>query len=220
MRATAIKTHDEQVMQETARVIADSPLVVRSGASGAAGSVEYRAERAASCLLRPEVGDEVLVALLPDRRAFVLAVLVRDGARPTEVRVEGDLRLCAEGGRVALSGSEGVAMVTPRDVEMVAGRVSIKAVATSLVSEAITVVGKAVASELDRVKLSARTFDAVLERFTQRAKRSIRVVEETDHLRAERIDYAADKSLAMNGENAVLTARELVKVDGGQIHIG
>jgi hypothetical protein len=218
MVAAATKIHDEQVIQETARVIGEDPLLLRSGAR--TGAIEYRAERAAGCLLRPVLGDEVLVALLPDRRAYVLTVLTRDGEQPSEIRVKGDLRLSAEGGRVSLSGSEGVAMVTPGDVDMVAGRVTIKAVATAIASEAITVIGKAVVTELDRVKLTARTFDSVLERFTQRAKRAIRMIEETDHLRAERIDYSAEKSLSLHGENAVVTAKELVKVDGGQIHLG
>jgi hypothetical protein len=214
MVVAAVKIQEEQVIQETARVVAEEPLVLR------AGGVEYRAERAASCLLRPAAGDEVLVALLPDRRAFVLAVLTRDETKRSEIRVDGDLRIASDKGRVSISGSEGVAVVTPRDVEMVAGRITLKSAATALASEAITVVGKAVVLELDRVKLGARTFDSVLERFTQRVKRAIRTVEETDHLRAERIDYAAEKSLAMYGENAVVTAKELVKVDGGQIHLG
>ncbi|MRG94288.1 DUF3540 domain-containing protein [Polyangium spumosum] len=214
MVAPASILHEEQVIQETARVVADKPLLLR------AGSVEYRAERAASCLLCPAVGDEVLVALLPDRRAFVLAVLTRDAAKRSEVRVDGDLLIASNSGRVSVSGPEGVAVVTPGDVEMVAGKITLRSAATALASEAITVVGKAVVMELDRVKLGARTLDSVLERFTQKVKRAIRTVEETDHLRAERIDYAAEKSLAVSAENAVVTARELVKMDGGQIHLG
>lgn len=214
MRAALTQKIDESVIQESAFVIAEDPLVLR------AEGVEYRAERAASCLLAPAKGDEVLVAHLPDRRAFVLAVLTREEGRGTELRVEGDLRLRSEKGRVEMSGAEGVSMVTPRDVTMVAGGLSVRAAATALVSETITVVGKTVASELDRVRLAARTFDSVLDRFTQRAKRAIRIVEESDHVRAGRIDYAAEKSMTLQGENAIVTAKELVKVDGGQIHLG
>jgi hypothetical protein len=214
MRAVATKANQESVIQEAALVVADDPIVVR------AEGVEYRAERAASCLMKPAAGDEVLVALLPDRRAFVLAVLTRPEARGAELSVEGDLRLRAEGGRVELSSSEGISMATPRGISMVAGSVSVRAVAATLASEAITFVGKAVAGELDRVKLVARTFDSIVDRFTQRAKRAVRIVEESDHLRAERIDYAAEKSVTLHGENALVTAKQLVKVDGGQIHLG
>ena len=36
----------------------------------------------------------------------------------------------------------------------------------------------------------------------------------------EEIDYVADKSVSIHGENTVVTAKDLVKVDGGQIHLG
>ena len=49
-------------------------------------------------------------------------------------------------------------------------------------------------------------------------KRSYRAVEETDQLRAGQIDYVAKETLSLHGENALLTAEELVKVDGEQIH--
>lgn len=214
MRAVAMKTRDEGVIQETALVVSDDPIVVR------AEGVEYRAERAASCLLKPASGDEVLVALLPDRRAFVLAVLTRPEARGTELRVEGDLRLRADGGKVEVSSSEGVTMATPRDITMVGGSVSVRALAATLASETMTLVGKAVVGELDKVKVVARTLDTIVDRFTQRAKRAIRIVEESDHLRAERIDYTAEKSVTVHGDNALVTARQLVKIDGAQIHLG
>jgi len=215
MVAVATKIQNRDVVQESAFVIADEPCKVRSE-----GGVEYAVERAASCLIKPEMGDEVLVCLLPDRRAYVLAVLVRDGKRKTEISVEGDLKLNAEHGRVEIAASEGVSVVTPRDVEMVAGKLSIRAVAAVLASEAVTMVGKTVHQEVDRIKLVARTFDATLERFTQRTKQSFRLIQETDHVRAERVDYVAEKSITMHGQHAIVTAQELVKVDGGQIHLG
>lgn len=215
MAAVVTKTQNRDVIQESAVVLANEPCRVRGG-----GGVEYVVERAASCLMKPQVGDEVLVCLLPDRRAFVLAVLVRDGVRKTEISVDGDLSLRAEHGCVEIAASEGVSVVTPRNVEMVAGKLSIRAVAAVLASEAITMVGKTVHQEVDRVKLVARTLDTTLERFTQRAKQSFRLIQETDHLRAERVDYVAEKSITMHGEHAIVTAQELVKVDGGQIHLG
>ena len=47
-----------------------------------------------------------------------------------------------------------------------------------------------------------------------------RTVEELDHVRAEQIDYAAKKTMSLHGDNAIVTANELVKVDGEQIHVG
>ena len=47
-----------------------------------------------------------------------------------------------------------------------------------------------------------------------------RVVEECDYLRSGEVDYRADKNMSLRGDNTMVTAKELVKVDGGQIHLG
>ena len=47
-----------------------------------------------------------------------------------------------------------------------------------------------------------------------------RTVEGLDQVKAEQIDYAAQKTASMRGENTLVTAEELVKVDGAQIHVG
>lgn len=213
MKAAMHAQRDQNVFQESAFVVADTPLTVQSM------GLTFEAERAASCLLKPRIGDEVLVAHLPDRRVFVLSVLRREGAA-TEIEAEGDLRVQAPKGRVHIASSEGIGMSTPQDISAAAARVDIKAVASAWVSETITVLAKSLVSELERTHVSSGILDSVLGRLSQKAKRVIRVIEETDHLRAGRIDYAVEKSVMIQGENTVLTAKQLVKVDGDQIHLG
>ncbi len=45
-------------------------------------------------------------------------------------------------------------------------------------------------------------------------------MEELDQVKAEHIDYAASASMSLHAQNALVTAEELVKVDGEQIHVG
>jgi hypothetical protein len=214
IRSLTSRTNEPAVTEETAFVTAEDPLLVR------AGDVEYAATKAAGCLLSPAVGDEVLVALVPNRRAFVLAVLVRDTKSAATIRVPGDLKIRSETGRVEVSAADGVSLASQGDISLLSSRLSVRTVAAELAGEALAVVGKTVACEIDRLKLVARTFDSVLDRLTQRARNVIRIVEESDHLRSARIDYVADKSVGIHGENTVVTAKDLVKVDGGQIHLG
>jgi len=51
-------------------------------------------------------------------------------------------------------------------------------------------------------------------------KRSFRTVEDIDQLKAKKIDYAAETTMALRAEHAVVHAEELVKVDGKQIQMG
>ena len=213
MKAAVQPSLEPGVFQEAAMVIRDEPLTLQSM------GVEFKAERAASCLLKPKVGDEVLAAHLPDRRVYVLAVLTREG-KSTELEADGDLRIRAASGRVDLQASQGIGIGTPEDVSIASARVNIKTVAGAWLSDTLTVVVKSLASELEKAHVKSGVLDSVVGRFTQKAKRVVRMVEETDILRAERLDYAAQKSVVIQGENAVVTAKQLIKVDGDQIHLG
>ncbi len=50
--------------------------------------------------------------------------------------------------------------------------------------------------------------------------RAYRFVEEMEHVRAGSIDYAARENVRFHGRNALVTAQQLVKMDGEQIHMG
>ena len=54
----------------------------------------------------------------------------------------------------------------------------------------------------------------------ERVKRALRFVEDFEELRAGRIHYVARTLLTLHGRGAAVTADELVKVDGAQVHIG
>jgi hypothetical protein len=77
-----------------------------------------------------------------------------------------------------------------------------------------------VRAQIDKLKLFAEHVDSVAERVAARVRRSYRTVEECDQVRAERIDYVAKGTMTLHAENALLTAEELVKLDGEQIHVG
>jgi hypothetical protein len=84
----------------------------------------------------------------------------------------------------------------------------------------LAALGEQLLGEFARVKLVGDACETAFERLTSRVRRAYRYVAETDQLRAERIDYHASAEVELHGENVLATARELVKVDGGQIHLG
>lgn len=214
---TASNPDVDHVVEETGRVLSireDGAALVRT-ASG-----EHRASRAVSCLVAAEVDDLVLVARSPREGAFVLAVLRRESSAATTVAVDGDLDVRLGSGRFRVAAQEGVDLISAGDVSVASGGLRVNAAEGHVVLQSLSFLGDAVRAEIDRVKLFASHFDAVLERFSQRVQRSYRTVAETDQLRAQRIDYTAEKTMSLHGEHALVTADELVKVDGEQIHLG
>jgi hypothetical protein len=185
----------------------------------ATGSAEVEARRAVSCMVEPTAGDVVLVSVLPERGAYILAVLERQGSDLCVV-LDGDLHVKLPRGRFVLGAAEGVTLASGKEVGVVAGELKVNARRGSLLVESLSYLGTAVQAEIEKAKVKAAAFDASFERVTQRLKRVYRFVEELEQLRAERVDYVAKKNMSLRGENTLVTAEELVKLDGAQIHLG
>lgn len=178
-----------------------------------------RADRAASCLLAPKLGDLVLVATSDSGQSWILAVLRQD-AEETAIEVEGDLRIRSRTGQVIVSAREDVRIAAGRTVGVAASGFEVNAATANLVLDSVRYAGRALAAELESLRTVATTVESVVERFSQRVKRSFRQVAEIDSVKANHIDYAAESTLHLRGDHAIVTAERLVKLDGKQIHVG
>jgi hypothetical protein len=216
MHSAAPRLEARAVYQEFGEVLSAGPdrLRVRTALA------ELVARRAVGCVVEPREGDRVLVATEEDGESFVLSVLERPAAAPTTIAVEGDLVLRSGRGKVRIAAQEGVDIVAGAPVRVTASAIEIAALHGRAAIERIELFGAAVKAELGKVKMIASTFDAVVDRFSQRAKRSYRTVEEIDQVRARQIDYAAEGTAHLRGENALVTAVDVVKVNADQVHLG
>ncbi len=145
---------------------------------------------APSCLLLPQSGD-LVSAVLHDDQVFVTAVLQRlDASAP----------LVLDGGEVALH----------------------------LVAPSLTLQGtESVEIQTDRLSLLTRTSRWVADTLHQvaqslfvRASHAQRKVEFVDEVEARHISQQAGQSLALNARMGSINASAVLKIDGGQIHMG
>ncbi|MDY7227178.1 DUF3540 domain-containing protein [Hyalangium rubrum] len=188
--------------------------------SVAVGGTPHPAKRAPSCLLAPEPGDLVLVTFVPGRGCYVLAVLEREEGAPGRLVHQGNLGLHLPAGRLTVTASEGMSVVSGQDVSCVTSSLRAHAVEANLSIEKAHFLGTFASVQVETLKVIGRFFDSVLERFSQRVRRSYRQVEEVDSVRAEQLDYMASKNVSVRGRNALVTAEQLVKLDGDQVHLG
>jgi Protein of unknown function (DUF3540) len=212
---TAKKLGNTETRLETGTVerILSGTIEVRHGTG------TRQARRAKGCLVAPEIGDTVLCASTPTG-AFVLAVLQGTEGAPTRLATEGDLRIESCDGRVAVSSLEGVDIVSAGVVTVASAEVHLRAGKGSIAVEELGFFGKLVQAQVAKVALAAEEVDSTVTRLTQRAKRIFRFVEEIDQTRAGTVDVRAQNLVGIRGENAVISARVLAKIDGEQIHIG
>jgi len=76
------------------------------------------ARQALSCLLRPEVGDQVLAASGQNDTPYILHVLERPGLQQVQLSAPGAHALCIEQAEITLSAADSIALRALRDVEV------------------------------------------------------------------------------------------------------
>jgi hypothetical protein len=183
-------------------------------------AAEFHCRRAVSCVVDPRPDDLVLFAGIASGERYVLAVLERTGDQAAVWSAPGSVTLATPDGQVTVAARDGVNVVTSATVRVTTDAVSVTAREGELAVQALTYVGAAVVASLDDLKLTAQRIDTVAERLSQKLKRAYRSVSELDQLRAEQGDWSFRKTLGLHAANVVATARDLVKVDGDQIHLG
>jgi hypothetical protein len=174
--------------------------------------------RAPSCLVEPGVGDRVLVAE-SEVEGYVLAVVASEGDT-SKVTVPGDLHVNVPNGKFTVSAAEGVDLITSRAVQMVASALKMRAAEGEVLVDKLAYVGKELVGDTRTAKLVVGAMTSFVDRLQQNVKRSFRTVEETDQLRAKRVDYRTDEELTLRARHAFVTASALIKMMGEQIHMG
>ncbi|MEC7525292.1 MAG: DUF3540 domain-containing protein [Myxococcota bacterium] len=180
----------------------------------------FSARRAASCLLAPATGDQVLLARPERGVCFVLAVLVRaEPERAAVVEVDAPaMHLRAP--RVEVLAKEGMRLISQEKIALVAQRFALDAREGRVSIQRLALEGREVLARADVLDGVFGAIETAAERLTQRLGRSYRFVEDTDSTHAHDVEVRAAQSFVTRAKDAVHHARRLFKADGEQVHIG
>ena len=185
-----------------------------------ADGLTLRAKRAPSCLLEPESRDRVLVATTGEGSSFVLAVLERTEGATHKWTAEGDVSIESPTGRVDVVAPQGASIATKGDISLRGRALDVRSAIASFAVGKLSLLGEEVIAEVSRSRLVSSTIESLAETVTQTASRVMRIVTQIDQLRAGTVDIAAEKALMIHAENAVITAKDLVKMDGEAVQLG
>lgn len=181
--------------QQTPRVEQGSRHIVTVSAE-AAGRLyveslqHYRLTIAVSCLVQPMAGDRVCV--IADGRCLVITEILSRQQTDTAMTLE-----CR---------SAHLRIVAPEIELHGRKRLTLKSPDFSLLTRSSRWV--------------AKTLHQVSQCLFVRSQHASRQVEGTDTLQARHIRQEAQQSLVMQGEMASLKASAVLKIDGGQVHVG
>jgi hypothetical protein len=198
----------------TVRAVSEDGILVDDGG-------ETRLVRqATSCLLEPLIGDLVLiVAPVSDPGGHLLAVLERDSKEAT-LSVPGDLTLAAPRGRVAVRASEGLELHSETTLDLHADEARLQARSGKIFLQECAAVIRSMFASLTKLTHVGNVLELLVDRVTQRSEHSTRVIAGTDQTHARDIEQRAENSVQVRSQRTIVDGREVVKLDGGQIHLG
>jgi hypothetical protein len=167
------------------------------------------AQKAEGCLIMPEPGDKVLMALEANDDVFILNILTK---KNTETKIAISGKFVIEGDEISLRGSKNASLEAPEvKLSGVYGEVRFAGF-SFLASWCETRVNKAV--------LAAHKLDTVIDSLTERIRNSFRHIEGMEQIKARRIRTIVKERFFLKAKHATVIAEEEVSVDGKQIHIG
>jgi hypothetical protein len=196
-------------------LLPDGRFAIEDEAGGLRGC-----RRAASCLLRPQPGDTVLVSGPDAGRVFLIAVLEQADAAVSRIEVDGALVLGGNAHPVSIESEGEVRLRSGTRLAMDAGQWSMRAGSADCRTDELRLTAKSVEATTGTARLFGKVFETVADRIVQMARNTLRIVDEMDQSRVRHLDCKASETARIHARHTTLTGQDLVKVDAAQIHMG
>jgi hypothetical protein len=180
----------------------------------------FPARRAVSCLVEPEEGDRVLLAGTLGGDLFVIAILERPDGKGVAIAMDGDCSVKVSHGKLDFAAEKGINLLSSEELNLTAADLSLRAARGGVFIDKLNYFGSRIAAHTNKIRLIGDSLETFIGRVAQRFKRSFRIIDEVDHVRSKTIDYRADANLSLHGQNTLIDADELVRLEGEQIHLG
>lgn len=181
---------------------------------------DWPVQRAASCLLAPAVGDEVLIAGPVPERTFLIAVVRQANPDAARLELEGDICLASLNGGISLQSARGLELRCAQDLDMAGESIGLRAQRGQLSIDDLSYLGRQAHVAVGRTSWVGSLCELAIDRVSQVAHSVLRLVRDTEQVRAGRLDYEAEQVARLHGGSSLLTAKHLVKVDADQVHMG
>ncbi len=187
----------QHVIGQVVNLLQDGRLMVKGQRGG------WPCRQAASCLLRPEMGDTVLL-IKADEQYWILAILERAAQEnPAEIHVTGDLSITAQGNL----------NLSSHDLTITAdnGNCHINDMQYS---------GESLSAWISITKMIGNQLESVWQTITQLSQRLFRHTAQTEQVNAGQLNIQAENYIRLHAQNTIVSAKAITKIDAEQIHIG
>ncbi|KAG1651249.1 Secreted effector protein PipB2 [Nymphon striatum] len=136
------------------------------------------------------------------------------------IKVQGGLTLRVEEGGLQVQSESGIDLSTLQTMSITSEQMDIRADEGNIYFSKLSYLGQSLVSKLESISIFGGIMNFIMDTVIQKSKTSHRVIEDSDYVKSRHINYQAKHIMQMHGKNTLLTAEELIKLDGDQIHLG
>lgn len=175
------------------------------------------AKLAASCLITPEVGDTVMIAVL-NMECFITAVLEKKSTQH-QITIKGDLQFNTQG-KATISSQGELNQFSNEKMSLTANTIEQLAVKQTMTNQKFELQTQDGSVAAEQLSVTAKQANTVVERCYHKAQQVMRWVETIETLNIGNWVHNIRGTLSSRAQNQVVTAKGDVKVDGQRIHMG
>lgn len=179
----------------------------------------FKARKAVSCLVNPEIGDTVLCANLSSGASSILAILERKQSQTTQLKFDGDVDISASQSIRMIAGQRLDAFSADK-MNLDASKLTIRSTLASVIFDKLGVTGNEARHTVSKVEVLAKTLETVSETSRQVMQHSFRLVSALDSVSAGEVLQKIKSRFTVQSRQASVLAEEDARVNGKRVHLG
>ncbi len=181
-----------------------------------------RARKAEGCLITPVKGDKVLLYADSAENAYILSVLERNSKASSarEMAFDGPVEIVTKNGRLDIRSQQDIRILSSRDILINSEGLNLSARQGNFFIEQFRLLGNILTAKIKRIKTVADSVDSIFRRAVERLKSSYRYITGHEEVQARSTRTLVDETMVVQTKNTIHKAKENVKIDASQIHMG
>lgn len=178
------------------------------------------AERAFSCIVEPETGDQVLVNK-SGNQYHVLAILSRPGeSQNTCLSFDGDMKIRVPHGNAEIISGNNIDLIAPKTLRTAAENTQFLSKNMTIATSKLTAKADNIEAHSTHIKLFAKFVDTISSRISQRTDVLMRWVENVETLNIGNMIQNIRHTKVCHANQTVMTAKQDMRIDAERIHMG
>lgn len=208
--------------QETEQTSLDEALVIGCGNENwiiQSSSGTYKAKKAVSCLVCPEIGDKVLSVSLASGGSNILAILERKQSQTTHLKFEGDVDISSTQS-IRMLASKRLDAFSAGKINLNSNELTIQSNLSSILFDKLSVTGGEAVHSINKVRVLAKYIETVSETSKLVVKNSFRLVSGLESVSAGEMIQRIKKRFTVQSKQVSMLAEDDAKLNGKRVHLG